>query len=765
MNKAITDGLIFMPPAFEAGLDVWSSGDGSAGSPTWQGAANAAIVTADQDFGSCLELQKLSDTTRLRYMGQTPILPGCYLRIRARVKAMSGNLPTVRIAGWAGGAGDTHVAGVVEVGPAVTLSSYGKVETVEAIVGTGSRPGVDMAWGTGAIYGHFGLDLTGPNGGVVRVDDIEIEDITSVFLREMMDWVDVRDYGAVGDGVTDDSAAFDAADAAAVARGGSVLVPAGTYFLDASVTMEAPVRFEGRVVMPDNRRLSLTRSFDLPTYADAFGDEELGFRKAFQALLNWSDHDSLDLKGRRIEVTAPIDMQAAVNNKTTFASRRVIRNGQFNVIPGPAWDPVVVKSQASYSTSAPTMLTNVVNAANIPVGALVEGVGVGREVYVTDVNVGAGTVTLSKPLYGAAGTQVYTFTRFKYVLDFSGFQSLSQMVLEDVDIQCGGVASGIMLAPAGIVFQIRDSFIANPSHRGITSIGRGCQGIMIDRCQFISAEGQLNAQDRQSIGFNVNGNDAKIRDCRALNFRHFGVLSGAGHVISGNHFFQADSQTQGVRLAGLVLIGTDLRTAITGNSIDNAFVEWTNEHEADPDFANQYSFGGLTITGNVFTVSDVAPWFSWIVVKPYGAGHFIQSLAVTSNAFKAYNGRVDRIEKVDTTFAVLDNSRMRNIRFEGNTFTGVDQVVANPVLHEHVQASAATTWVIDAGSYLPFGGWARVVESIVPMGKITGASNERRSDMPYVEVEQGAGKQQVTLNWLAASKGTVRVAIRMDQPH
>ncbi|MCU9849847.1 right-handed parallel beta-helix repeat-containing protein [Defluviimonas sp. WL0024] len=764
MNKAITDGLVLMPPAFEYGLDVWSSGDGTPGSSTWAGSPEAALVTAEQDFGSCLEVVKTTSVTKLRFTGETPLLPGCYLRVRARVKAMSGNLPAVRIAGWAGGAGGAHVSGVVETGPSVQLTSYGRVETVEAIVGTGYRTGVDMEWGKGTLYGHLGLDLTGPNGGVVRIDDIEIEDVTSVFLRTMMDWIDVRDYGAKGDGVTNAAAAFEAADAAADAAGRTLLVSAGTYHLNADVTLEAPVRFEGRVTMPVNRRLALTRNFDLPSYAAAFGDEELGFKKAFQALLNFSDHDSLDLKGRRIEVTAPIDMQAAVNNKTTFATRRVIRNGQFNVIDGPAWVPTIVTSQANFSSANPTTLSSVANIANIPAGALVEGTGVGREVYVTSVNVGAGTLTLSKPPCGAAGTQVYTFTRFKYALDFGGFASLSQMALENIDVACNGYSSGILLPPSGIVFQIRDSFISNPRSRGITSTGSGCQGLMIDRCQFLSAEGPLRAQDRQSIAFNTNANDVKVRDCRALNFRHFAVMTGAGNLISGNHFFQGDGNAAGVRLAGLVLVGTDLRTTITGNSIDNCFVEWTNEHEVDPGFLNQLSFGGLTITGNVFTASDVAPWFSWIVIKPYGAGHFIQSLNVTANVFKSFNGSVDRVDKVDTTYASLDNGRMRSVWFEGNTFTGVTQSIANPVIYEFNQSSAATSWIVDAGAYLPFGGWARTVESVMPEGMITGPSGERRSDQPYVQVTQGATKQQVTLNWAAASKGRVQVKVRMDNP-
>ena len=110
MNKAITDGLVLTPPAFENGLNVWSSGDGTPGSNTYASAANAAFVPADQDFSGCLELQKTTTTTKLRYMGETPILPGCYLRITARVKCVSGNLPSVRIAGWAGAAGGSHVA-------------------------------------------------------------------------------------------------------------------------------------------------------------------------------------------------------------------------------------------------------------------------------------------------------------------------------------------------------------------------------------------------------------------------------------------------------------------------------------------------------------------------------------------------------------------------------------------------------------------------------------------------------------------------------
>ena len=83
MNKAITEGLQLMPPAFAAGLGQWSSSDGTPGSDTYDGAANAVFVPADADFSGCLEMQKTEATQRLRFMGQTPLRPGCYLQIKA----------------------------------------------------------------------------------------------------------------------------------------------------------------------------------------------------------------------------------------------------------------------------------------------------------------------------------------------------------------------------------------------------------------------------------------------------------------------------------------------------------------------------------------------------------------------------------------------------------------------------------------------------------------------------------------------------------
>lgn len=764
MNKAITDGLVLMPAPFSAGLGVWSSGDGTAGSTSYDGAPNAAIVAADQDFGGCLELVKTSTTQRLRHMVQTPYQVGMYLQLTVRLKVLSGSLPGARISCLPVTAGGSAISGLPSTTDTISLTSYGEVVTLRAIIGSGARQGVDLVWGTAPAAAHVGIELTGANGGVARIDDFIVEDVTDVFHRKMMTWVDVRDYGAVGDGTTNDLTAFAAADAEAVASGREVLVSAGTYWLGGNFTFSAPVRFEGTIAMPAANRLALTRNFDLEGYAAAFGSEAEGLRRGLQALFHFTDHVSFNLNGRSVDVAEPIFVaENAGVAGSSFVQRRVIENGQLVPGNGAAWTPSSVTSQATYNTNSPYQLSGVTNVANIEVGSLVTGAGVARETYVRSTNVAAGTVELSLPPGSQGGTRTYTFTRFRYILDFSGFGRLDRFEVMNVEFFCDGRASAIMLPPSGITTRIHGCVFNKPSHRAITSIGTGCQGMMIDECQFLSNEQPVRVQDRVTVGFNVNANDVKIRDNRAVRFRHFGVMHGSGHMFVGNHWFQGDGESPGVRSAGIVLTGINIKTLITGNYVDNSFIEMTNEREPDPNWNNQFSFGGLSITGNIFTANDVVNSFSWIVITPRGSGHYLQGLSVSGNTFRTLNGAIARAEKVDTTWADLDYSRFRNLSVHGNNFNGVTSGCYNPLTVRHDQNSAASTWVADGGQNLAFGGYARVVTGVVAGGPVLQGSTQRY-DMPWVQTEQGSARQSVNLRWPAAVTGTVWVTMRADNP-
>lgn len=760
MNKAITDGVVFMPPPFAAGLGVWARGDGVPGSDTYASTAIAAFVPADQDFGGCLEIEKTDIVQKLRHMGQTPILPGCYLQVTARVKAVSGPFPTLRIAAFAAQGDGSAVTGIPVLGPETTLSSHGEVVEIRAIIGTGNRPGVDMVWGMAPAYAHVGLDITGPTGAVVRIDDLVVEDATEVFRHDLIARIDVRDFGAVGDGSTDDSAAFEAADAAAAGR--EILVPAGVFRLEQSVTFEHRVRFEGRLEMATDAILSLTRNFDLPSYVDAFGDEALGFAKAIQSLMNNSDHESLDMGGRRVSVSAPIDLAAAVPNRDVFAQRRVIRNGQLRAETSPAWAPSTVTSSARYSASNKWRLTDVDNVANIEVGALVTGTGVGREVYVRGVDIGAQEVELSQPLGDVAAEQGYSFTRFRYLLDFSGFSKIEKFEIEDVEFQCTEQANGVLLAPSGTVNVIRDCVFNRPAQRAITSPGEGCQGILIDHNQFISAENGALVQDRQSVAITTNGNDVKIRNNRASQFRHFAVVSGIHSIISGNHFFQGDSAEPGLRSAGIVLTTRACNASVIGNYVDNCFVEWTNERETSPDFSGGFGFAGLSLTGNVFLASDVASHFAFIVVKPFGSGHFVNGLAVSGNTFRIVGDAIDRVERVDDSIAPLDLGRMRKVSFAANTFNNVELGAQNPLIVHHDQAGAAPVWTVSSDGRLPFAGHAAEADAVLLRDTLRGADGGPRWHMPHAQTAQGPNEDAVRLTFPEPVSGSLRLQMRMD---
>jgi hypothetical protein len=380
------------------------------------------------------------------------------------------------------------------------------------------------------------------------------------------------------------------------------------------------------------------------------------------------------------------------------------------------------------------------------------------------VNVAAATVELSQPLFGAAGTRTFTFQRYRYLMDFGGFENLSRIELREIDFDCGGISSGLILPRIGLALRVDNCVFNRPLDRGITSTGTGCQGLMVDTCQFQSNELSIPAQDRATIALNVNANDTKIRGNRIVRFATFAVMAGTGHLFVGNHFFQGDDTTGGTRRAGVVLTSTNVKTLFTGNYIDNSFIEWSNEHDAQPAFSNGFSFGGLTITGNIFTVNDVASHFRWLVVTPRGPGHFIHGLSVVGNVFRTLNGNIDRVERVDDSFATMDTGRYRVIDFSQNAFHGISQITVSPVILQHDQASAADTWNIDAGPFMPFDGRARNVTSLVAEGAITNASNVTQFAMPNVLTERGPGLTQVQVRWPTAVRGRILTTIRCDNP-
>ena len=178
MSPVLTDEPDLTPSAFEEGLALWSEGDGTPDAATYDTLPHARIARNDVDFGTCLELRKTEAVVRLRYTGEMPVRPGAWIEVSARLRALRGPLPEVRVAAWTGGAGGRAVTGQPCEGPLAPIASHGAVEVVRAVIAPEAAPGVDLVWGPEVLYAHVGLDLTGAVGGVVRIESVEARDVT-----------------------------------------------------------------------------------------------------------------------------------------------------------------------------------------------------------------------------------------------------------------------------------------------------------------------------------------------------------------------------------------------------------------------------------------------------------------------------------------------------------------------------------------------------------------------------------------------------------
>ncbi|HAR50592.1 MAG TPA: hypothetical protein DCS45_01785, partial [Roseovarius nubinhibens] len=257
----------------------------------------------------------------------------------------------------------------------------------------------------------------------------------------------------------------------------------------------------------------------------------------------------------------------------------------------------------------------------------------------------------------------------------------------------------------------------------------------------------------------------KLRDNRASYFRHFALLAGSSNIVTSNHWFQGDTSNDGGRTAGLILTRTNSRSTVTSNYIDNCFVEWVNEHDSAPDYDSEFSFSALNLSDNVFLAGNVAPWFTFLVIKPHGAGHYLNGLNINNNSFRIIGGSIAQVEHVDTSFADFDYNRMKGVNFTSNTYNNIEKRSESPFSYEFSRAGVSNDWSISLADHLPFEGWAQAVESVVAMGPLTNGAGQEVFAAPYVHAKQGASQNEIRLRWPEPVQGTVILRARMDDVH
>lgn len=103
-----------------------------------------------------------------------------------------------------------------------------------------------------AAVGRLKAALASGGAAMIGFMPAGVGAVLRTVLAKLLENVSVKDFGAVGNGVADDTAAIQAAlNAMSTAGGGTVFAPAGQYRLTAKLTIPSFVLFKGANFLPD----------------------------------------------------------------------------------------------------------------------------------------------------------------------------------------------------------------------------------------------------------------------------------------------------------------------------------------------------------------------------------------------------------------------------------------------------------------------------------------------------------------------------------
>lgn len=201
---------------------------------------------------------------------------------------------------------------------------------------------------------------------------------------KLAEWVSVKDFGAVGDGIVNDTAAFTAARAAS---GGRYLVPEGTYLVDAS-----PDVWSDGFMAPGNTYIKIGAT----TYnvSNAFCGR-LRYRPT-SSVLTWitdavTGNDVMGLQNSQPGTATYFKKGLAFTTESHWAQAQPALNGGSTDLLYQR-SRVNVQAVVTGSIAGTTLTVSAVTSGTIYVGAQISGTGVTAGTVITALGTGTGGV-------------------------------------------------------------------------------------------------------------------------------------------------------------------------------------------------------------------------------------------------------------------------------------------------------------------------------------------------------------------------------------
>jgi polygalacturonase len=333
--------------------------------------------------------------------------------------------------------------------------------------------------------------------------------------------LDVRWYGAVGDGVTNDTTAVqNTLDAAATAGGATVVLPVGRYMIDAALTIATNVMIRGA-----ERQGAI---LDFSTATGAFAD--LCCIRAWGTTPTALPALSLDASGRTVTfASAPT---VAAGDVLRFydptaggwnGCRTEYRQGEFATVES-VLGSVVTLRERLYDTYASA--TAAVTRMGSPISVQVENLSV----------VAKSTVSIG--------------VDFKY-----NHQSrLSNVSVSGADNVCVRVMESVDVVVRGCLFEMESPLVSSEYGLAID----GSQRVFVDSCYGFSTHHVIKAGGETLVNREIH-----IRDCVAKLITP--AAGGSGIDLHGNSEF---SSIEGCTTEGIMVGGNHQRIAantVTGS--------------------------------------------------------------------------------------------------------------------------------------------------------------------------------------------------------